>query len=214
MKTPAVNVPYTRRQEKVNGFIHGPGILFGVIALPILIFIAIANSNKPGLVGAAIYGFSFLLLFSASTAYHLAENTVYKQMLKKLDHISIYFLIAGSYTPFLLVYMRNSFGATLLSILWGLTVLGIFFKIRYTGRFEHFSTALYVAMGWIMIAGGHRFFNSLPGEVLTPIFIGAALYTTGVLFYVRDRHVFSHAVWHTFVLAGAVFHYIAVLTAM
>lgn len=214
MKTQLPDIPYTRQQEKVNGFIHGLGILFGLVGLPILIFIAIANNNRLGLIGAAIYGFSFLMVFCSSTAYHLAQDTVYKKMLKKMDHISIYFLIAGSYTPFLLVYMNNSFGATLLSILWGLTVIGIFFKIRYTGRFEILSVIIYLCMGWIMIAGGHRFFDSLPGKVLLPIFIGAALYTTGVLFYVRDRHVFSHAVWHTFVLAGAIVHYVAVLTAM
>jgi hemolysin III len=108
---------YTRKQEIVNGLIHGIGILFGVSGLPILTGLASAHGNTPGVIGSGIYGFCFLLLFSSSTVYHIASEPSLKHIFKIFDHISIYFLIAGTYTPFLLVYINNTFGMTLLSII-------------------------------------------------------------------------------------------------
>lgn len=205
---------YTRKQEIVNGLTAGPGILFGVSGIPVLIGLAIAHNNLPGIIGSGIYGFCFLFLFTSSTIYHFVQEPGLKKLFRIIDHISIYFLIAGTYTPFLLVYMNNSFGITLLSVLWVLTALGIIFKIYLTGKYEFVSTLMYVFMGWIMLAGGRRFFHDLPTPVLVLIAVGGLLYTTGVLFYTRDKHTFSHAVWHLFVLVAAVVHYVAVLLAM
>lgn len=205
---------YTRRQETVNGIIHGMGILFGVSGLPVLTGIATAHHNNPGIVGAGIYGFCFLLLFTSSTIYHFLQEPSLKKKFMMLDHISIYFLIAGTYTPFLLVYMNNSFGITLLSVLWGLTVAGIFFKIWFTGRLEIISVIIYVLMGWILIVGGRTFFSHLPPAVIVFIALGGGLYSAGVFFYVWDKHMYTHAVWHVFVLAAAICHYVAVLLAM
>ncbi len=205
---------YNRRQEIVNGLIHGIGVVFGVSGLPVLTGIATAHNNVPGIVGAGVYGFCFLLLFTTSTIYHLAKEPAVKKLFKIFDHISIYFLIAGTYTPFLLVYMNNAFGITLLSVLWGLTIVGIFFKLRFTGRFEIVSTIIYLLMGWIMIVGGRRFFDHLPVPVLIFIAIGGGLYSIGVIFYIWDKHLYTHAVWHVFVLAAAICHYVAVLLAM
>jgi len=205
---------YNRKQEIVNGLTAGIGLLFGISGLPVLFGRAIVHDNLPGMVGAGIYSFCFLMLFTSSTVYHFALEPVVKRLFKILDHISIYFLIAGTYTPFLLVYMNNQFGITLLSVLWGLTLLGIFFKARFTGRFELISTLIYLLMGWIMFAGGRRFFEDLPLEVLIFIGIGGVLYTLGVFFYLWDKHTYTHAVWHVFVLAAAISHYVAVLLAM
>lgn len=205
---------YTRKQEIVNGLTAGPGILFGVSGIPVLIGLAIAHNNLPGIIGSGIYGFCFLFLFTSSTIYHFVQEPGLKKLFRIIDHISIYFLIAGTYTPFLLVYMNNRFGITLLSILWVLTALGIIFKIYLTGKYEFVSTLMYVFMGWIMLAGGRRFFHDLPTPVLVLIAVGGLLYTTGVLFYTRDKHTYSHAVWHLFVLVAAVVHYVAVLLAM
>jgi len=205
---------YNRKQEIVNGLIHGIGIIFGVAGLPVLTGIATAHGNTPGIIGSGIYGFCFLLLFTASTVYHLALEPAVKRSFKIVDHISIYFLIAGTYTPFLLVYMYNSFGITLLTVLWGLTLVGIFFKIRFTGRFEIVSTIIYIAMGWIMVVGGRRFFDHLPVPVLVFICIGGGLYSIGVFFYLWDKYTYTHAVWHIFVLAAAICHYVGVLLAM
>ena len=122
------NSGFTLKQEAVHSIIHAFGILFGIISIPILTALAAKNANVPGIVGASIYGFSFLMLFTFSTLYHSFQHPHIKRVLEILDHISIYFLIAGTYTPFLLIYLSNSFGITLLSILWSLTILGIFFE--------------------------------------------------------------------------------------
>ncbi|HEX9510851.1 MAG TPA: hemolysin III family protein [Puia sp.] len=205
---------YTRKQEIVNGLIHGIGMLFGVSGLPVLTGIATAHGNTPGIIGSGVYGLCFLLLFTSSTLYHVTREPAVKKVFKIFDHVSIYFLIAGTYTPFLLVYMYNSFGITLLSVLWGLTAVGIFFKIRFTGKFEIVSTIIYLAMGWIMVAGGRRFFDHLPSDVLIFICIGGGLYSIGVFFYLWDKYTYTHAVWHLLVLAAAICHYVAVLLAM
>jgi hemolysin III len=205
---------YIRQQEIVNSLTHALGMLFGISGLPVLIGLATAHNNVPGIVGAGIYGFCFIFLFTSSTIYHLSQELSIRKIFKIFDHISIYFLIAGTYTPFLLIYMNNTFGITLLSILWGLTLVGIVFKSFFTGRFELVSTAIYVLMGWIMVVGGHRFFVHLPLPVLIFILTGAGLYSIGVFFYIWDKYLYTHAVWHAFVLAGAICHYVAVLLAM
>jgi hemolysin III len=202
------------KQELVNSIVHGFGIIFGIVSIPILIAFAINSDNISGVVGAAIYGFSFLQLFTFSTLYHGIQHTQAKRTLEILDHISIYFLIAGTYTPFLLMYMPNSFGITLLSVLWGLTVLGIIYKIFFTGKWEILSTLIYIGMGCIMVVGGRTFFESIPSNILTMILIGAGLYLIGVVFYLWKKYTYNHAVWHFFVLAAAVCHYVAILLAV
>ena len=208
------NTPFTLRQEIVHSTIHGFGILFGIISIPVLTALAARNADVTPIVGASIFGFCFLMLFTFSTLYHSFQHPQVKRVLEIFDHISIYFLIAGTYTPFLLIYLDNSFGITLLSILWGLTVVGIFFKIFFTGRFEIISLIIYIAMGWILIAGGRRFFVALPTDVLIFVMTGGVLYTVGIIFYVRDKYTWNHAIWHFFVLAAAVCHYVAVLLAV
>ena len=205
---------YTRKQEIVNGLIHGFGILFGISGLPVLTGVATSHGNTPGIIGAGIFGLCFLLLFTCSTIYHIAQETVIKRIFLILDHISIYFLIAGTYTPFLLVYMNNIFGISLLSILWGLTILGIFFKTYFIGKMEILSIIIYILMGWIMFVGGRRFFDALPVEVLIFIVIGGGLYSLGIFFYLWDKFLYTHAVWHIFVLSAAICHYVAVLLSM
>lgn len=207
-------VPYGRKQEVVNGLIHAAGVLFGISGLPVLTGLAAAHGNTAGVIGAGIYSFCFLLLFTSSATYHLLQEQPTKRYFEILDHISIYFLIAGTYTPFLLVYMDNAFGISLLSVLWGLTLIGMFLKIRFTGRFEIISLVIYVCMGWIMVVGGKRFFTQLPSAVLIFLLIGGGLYSIGVFFYRWDKYFYTHAVWHLFVLAAAICHYVAVLLAM
>ncbi len=205
---------YNRQQEVINSLIHGVGILFGICGFPVLAGLATNHGNTPGIIGSAIYTFGFLFLFSSSTIYHIATEPAIKKIFKVLDHISIFFMIAGTYTPFLLVYINNSFGYTLLSVLWALTLIGIYFKIRFTGRYEIVSTIIYLAMGWMMVVGGRRFFDMLPTDVLILVIIGGALYSIGVFFYIWDKYLLTHAVWHIFVLVAAIVHYVAVLLTM
>jgi hemolysin III len=202
------------KKEIVNSIVHGFGIIFGIVSIPILIAFALKGSNIRGVIGAAIYGFCFLQLFTFSTLYHGFQNSQVKRILEILDHISIYFLIAGTYTPFLLMYLNNPFGISLLSILWGLTALGILFKIFFTGKWKVFSTLIYIAMGCIMVVGGRTFFEGIPNNILTMILIGCALYLIGVVFYLWNKYPYNHAIWHFFVLAAAVCHYVAILLAV
>lgn len=173
-----------------------------------------AHGNIPGIIGSGIYGFCFLLLFASSTAFHLVKDPATKRTFEIMDHIGIYFLIAGTYTPFLLVYVYNSFGITLLVVLWSLTIIGTFFKIWFTGRFNIISIIIYVAMGWIMFAGGKQFFTSLPTSVLIMIIAGCLIYSLGIFFYSYRRYTHSHTVWHSIVLVAAICHYVAILLAM
>lgn len=205
------NYTFNIKQELINSIIHGFGIIFGIIAIPILIALAIKSENTAGVIGAAIYGFCFLQLFTFSTLYHGFQNQEVKRTLEILDHISIYFLIAGTYTPFLLVYLNNGFGITLLSVLWGLTALGIVFKIFFTGRWNLISTLIYIAMGLILFVGGRLFFIDIPWPVLIMIFIGGGLYLLGVIFYLWNKYPYNHAIWHFFVLTAAICHYVAIL---
>ncbi len=197
--------------EIANSITHGIGIIFGIAALPVLSAIAAHKDHMIAVVGAAVYGFCFLLLFTFSTLYHAFQHPRVKKVLNIFDHISIYFLIAGTYTPFLLNYMMNSTGITLLCVLWGLTLIGIVYKVFFTGRFDFVSTLVYLAMGWIMLAGGRQFFAAIPWPVLTMIMIGGGLYTIGTLFYLWEKLYYHHLIWHLFVLTASICHYVAVL---
>lgn len=202
------------RLELANALTHGIGILFGVSSIPVLSAVAARVDNIPGIVGATIYAFGFLMVFTFSTLYHGMQHPVAKRVLKVFDHIAIYFLIAGTYTPFLLTFMLDGFGITLLSVLWSLALIGLVFKIFFTGRFKGFSTLIYLAMGWILLVGGKRFFDVLPTSVMVLLIVGGGLYTVGTLFYMAKRIPYHHAIWHLFVLAAAICHYVAVLLAV
>lgn len=198
------------RLELINSLSHAAGILFGIISMPVLIAAATKSHHIAGITGAAIYGFCFLMLFTFSTLYHGFQQPVIKKRLKILDHISIYFLIAGTYTPLILIFVYNTFGISLLVILWSLTLVGIFFKIFFTGRFEIVSTIIYMLMGWILFAGGKSFFSGMPPPVITLIAVGGVLYSLGVIFYLWKKYTYHHVIWHLFVLAAAICHYTAV----
>ena len=202
------------KQELINSIIHGFGIIFGIVSIPLLIALAIKSDNIAGVIGAAIYGFCFLQLFTFSTLYHGFQNLQAKHALEVLDHISIYFLISGTYTPFILIYLNSTFGVVLLSILWGLTAVGIVFKIFFTGRWNLISTFIYIALGLILFVGGRLFFINIPWPVLIMIFIGGGLYLLGVIFYLWEKYPYNHAVWHFFVLSAAICHYVAILMAV
>jgi hemolysin III len=200
--------------ELTNSITHGIGILFGIASIPLLSALAIRANNIHAVVGASVYGFCFLMLFTFSTLYHGFQQPKIKKVLQVFDHISIYFLIAGTYTPFILNYLFNTTGIVMLCVLWSLVFIGIFFKIFFVNRFNIISTIVYLLMGWMMVWGGKTFFISIPTEVIVLIAIGGALYTIGVVFYLMEKWKWHHAVWHLFVLAAAICHYVAVLLSV
>jgi hemolysin III len=182
--------------------------------MPVLIKNAYESNNIAGLAGSGVYSLCFLMVFCFSTLYHAFQRPGLKQVLKILDHISIYFLIAGTYTPIVLIFVNNSFGITLLVILWSLTIAGIIFKVYFTGKYEIFSTLIYVLMGWILFSGGTKFFEDMPIPVIALIATGGGLYSVGVVFYLWDKYRINHAIWHLFVLAAAICHYAAVFISV
>ncbi|HEX3023617.1 MAG TPA: hemolysin III family protein [Chitinophagaceae bacterium] len=201
----------TLKFELTNSIIHGIGILFGIASIPLLTALAIHTNNIHSVVGASVYGFCFLMLFTFSTLYHGFQQPRVKQVLQVFDHISIYFLIAGTYTPFILNYLYNTTGIIMLFVLWCLVLLGIIFKIFFVNRFNILSTIIYLLMGWMMVWGGKTFFISVPFPVIILIIIGGILYSGGVIFYLMEKWKWHHVVWHLFVLSAAICHYVAVL---
>ncbi len=202
------------KQELANSISHGLGILFGIVAIPILVVVAMDQNGWSATIGVSIYGFSFLTVFVTSTLYHSLIEPSIKRVAQILDHISIYFLIAGSYTPFIIFFALDQRGLLLLATLWSLAFLGIFFKIFYIGRFRYLSLIIYIAMGWSLVVLPRSFFTSLPTYTWSLIVAGGILYTVGVFFYVREKWVWHHLIWHIFVLGASICHFFAVLFAM
>ena len=202
------------KKEIINSLLHALGILFGIISLPVLLLSAVKVDSTAKIVGTAVYGICFLMVFTFSTLYHGFQKEKLKRIFLILDHISIYYLIAGTYTPFILIYQHNRFGTGLLIVLWALALMGTIFKIFFCGRWDILSTVVYLAMGWSMFSGGLSFFAPMPLPVVTMVVAGGVLYSLGVIFYIWERYRYSHAVWHSFVLVAAICHYTAVLLSV
>ena len=210
----AIDPQLELREELVNCITHALGIIFGLVSIPILILNASSRADGNIIAGAGIYGLSFLMVFTFSTLFHSKKQGRLRTIFKKLDHISIYWLIAGTYTPFILIFVNNRFGISLLIILWGLTFLGTIFKTFFTGKFEMLSTLIYLIMGWMLLTGADEFFANMPAHVVNLIISGACLYTVGVIFYIWRCFAYHHAIWHLFVLSAAICHYTAISMAI
>lgn len=203
---------YTVKEEIANSVTHGIGAVLSVAALVALVVLALMYGDVWRVVSFTIYGLSLFILYTASTLYHSVRQPRLKRTLRVMDHVSIYLLIAGTYTPFLLTYMRDTaVGWTMLVIVWAMAFAGIAFKTVFTGRFEVAATAAYVVMGWLAVFGYQEMINSVPPEVVRLIFAGGITYTLGVIFYAWQKLPYNHAIWHLFVLGGSVFHFFAVL---
>ncbi|MBR4598308.1 MAG: hemolysin III family protein [Opitutales bacterium] len=203
---------YSRREEIWSASIHGAGIAFGVAAVAILATFSAIYQDAWAIVGTSIFGASIILLYTASTLYHAASREKLKKALKKFDHISIYYLIAGSYTPFLFVNIKGAMGWTIFGIIWGLAILGTTLKLCTAANgTKAWSIALYLLMGWLIIGVIWKLLLVMPLSGVVFLALGGLSYTLGVAFYVQKKKAFSHAIWHGFVLAGTVFHFFAVL---
>lgn len=201
-------------EEIVNTLTHGVGLLLSVAGFFALLFLAIARGSAWRIAGCAVYGSTLLCLYAASTFYHAARSPHRKRILRVCDHAAIYLLIAGTYTPFLLVNLRGPWGWSLFGVIWGMASAGILFKLRFAGRFPALSTGVYILMGWLVIIATKPLITRVPHSGLLWLLAGGALYTLGAVFYAWKRLPYSHAVWHGFVLAASVCHYFAVLCAV
>jgi len=198
------------REEVANSVTHGLGLLASLVGASILVSLSLERGEAWHVVSAVVYGATLVALYAASTLYHAFKGTQARNVLRVLDHCAIYLLIAGTYTPVTLVSMRGGWGWTLFGLAWGLAAVGIVFKVLATGRFAVLSTVAYVLMGWLCIVAAKPMFVLLSPGALILLGAGGVLYTTGIVFYNSKRVPYSHAVWHLFVVAGSVCHYLAI----
>ncbi|MHA7130875.1 PAQR family membrane homeostasis protein TrhA [Algoriphagus namhaensis] len=200
----------TPREEKFNALTHGFGLLLALIGSPILLAEAFQRGNFDLNLATISFSLGMLMVYASSTFYHLAKDRRLKQKLQKADHISIYFLIAGSYSPMLLAVLPREKALIWLSLLWAFVLVGTIFKVFFIGRFKFVSVGLYLMMGWISVFLLRSMWQNLSGEILTWIALGGLGYTAGVYFYINSKRLYFHAIWHLFVLVGTASHFIAI----
>ncbi|MBE6449824.1 MAG: hemolysin III family protein [Alphaproteobacteria bacterium] len=199
-------------EELWHALVHGIGILLSIAGLVILVAFSAVTHNIWALVSCAIFGASLILMYSMSTIYHSVSNLTVKKYLKKCDHIAIYYLIAGTYTPFLLTLLRGPLGWTLFGIIWGLALLGTFLKIVLPSNGKKvWSVGLYLGMGWLVLVASDKLFSVISKTGLIFLVLGGLFYTLGIAFYIWKSKKYTHAIWHFFVLLGSVMHFFAVL---
>lgn len=202
--------PQTQKEEFANAASHGFGLLLGLLAIPFLIQKVLKNGEAIAWIGGIAFSIGILMVYTFSTFYHAAKNPNWKSKLQVLDHIAIYFLIAGSYTPMVLAVLKQDKAIIFLSILWASVLVGTFFKIFFTGRFKVLSVAIYLTMGWLAVFFFQDIVERISLETLVWIGVGGMSYTIGVIFYVQSNRPFFHAIWHLFVLGGTIAHFVAV----
>lgn len=194
-----------------NGISHGIGTILSIIGLVVLIISAAMHGTAWHVVSFSIFGSTMILLYLASTLYHSLPRPAWKTVLKKMDHAAIYLLIAGTYTPFMLVSLRGPWGWSLFGVIWGLAIAGVFLKVFFVHKFPRLSTIIYICMGWLCIIAFKEMLIHVPQFSLILLVAGGLSYTVGAVFYAWKKLPFNHAVWHVFVLMGSSLHYFSVL---
>ena len=201
---------YSSREEIVNIISHAIGLMLSIVALVLLLIQANAFGNVWHIVSVGIFGVSLILLYAASTLYHSSKQQVLRKRLKIFDHAAIYVLIAGTYTPFALITLNSTVGWTLFSVSWGLALIGIIFKLFYTGKYQSISTLMYILMGWMIVFAMKPLIDNLALEGLNWLIAGGVSYTIGAIIYSIEKIKFNHAIFHIFVLIGSFCHFISV----
>ena len=202
---------FSKEEEISNSITHGIGVILSIAALVILIVFASLYGNVWHVVSFTLFGVTMLLLYTSSTLLHALKPGKAKDFFEIMDHSSIYFFIAGSYTPFLLVAVQSATGWTLFGIVWGLAIAGTIFKSFFVKKFLFTSTLLYVVMGWLIVFVWNDLVATIHPTSLILLIIGGLLYTVGAIFYIWKLFKHHHAVWHVFVLSATVCHFFAVL---
>ena len=202
---------HTLREEFANALTHGLGVVAALCGSSVLITLAAVRGDVWQFSSAVVYGITLVLLYAASTLYHAVPHANAKARLKVFDHCAIYLLIAGTYTPITLISLRETWGWWMFGTIWTLAMLGVIFKLFFTGRFKLVSTLIYVGMGWLVILAIKPILMHLDNWTLGWLFVGGLFYTGGTWFYMHQRLRYAHAIWHLFVLAGSISHYVAVM---
>ena len=198
-------------EEIWHAITHGVGLALSIAGLAILVAYATLQGSALAIISSAIYGTTLIIMYGSSTLYHAITDTEIKKIFQQFDHASIYFLIAGTYTPITLLTLGGAWGWSIFSVVWGAAIIGIFLKFAYPGRFEKLSLLLYLLMGWMIVIATEPLLSSMESGGLWLLLAGGLCYTVGIIFYIWDRLTFNHAIWHLFVLAGSILHYFMVL---
>jgi hemolysin III len=206
----STSAAYTAREELANSLTHGLGMLLSIAGLALLVTSSALRGDVWLVTSSAIFGATLVLLYTASTLYHSLQGEQLKRLLRKFDHAAIFLLIAGTYTPFLLVSLRGPWGWSLFGVIWGLAVVGVVIKFWFAGRFRVISTLIYIGMGWLVVLAVKPMLLAVPPGGLWLLLAGGLCYTGGTVFYLWKRLPYHHAVWHLFVLAGSVCHWVSV----
>ena len=202
---------YTNGEEIANAITHGVGAILSIIGSVFLIIAAANSGSNYAFVGVWVYSICLIILYLGSTLYHSIPGALAKRILRILDHSSIYLLIAGTYTPIILILMNSDKKSMqILLALWIIAFLGIIFKIFWIDKFSILSTILYILMGWIIVLNVKVVLLLVPMKILIYIVAGGLAYTIGCIFYALDKMPYNHFIWHLFVIAGSVLHYIAI----
>jgi hemolysin III len=196
-------------EERLNAWSHGLGAAMGIAGL-ILLIVFLKQETPYALFSVIVYGLSIIVLFLASTFYHAVNDERRKHYFRIVDHISIYLLIAGTYTPVLLIVLPDSSGWELFWTVWGIAAFGVVLKLFFTGKFETFSTLLYLVMGWLIVFDFSTLADRMETNGLLLLFSGGLFYTVGIVFYAIDKIPYNHVIWHFFVLGGAICHFFMV----
>lgn len=205
---------YTPGEELANALTHGIGLALSIAGLVVLVTLSAARGDMWGVTSTAIFGATLVLLYLTSTLYHSLRGEQLKRLLRKFDHAAIFLLIAGTYTPFLLVNLRGPWGWSLLGVIWALAVAGVVVKFWLAGRFKLGSTLLYLGMGWLIVIALRPMLRTVPEGALWLLLAGGLCYSAGTVFYLWKRLPYHHAVWHLFVLGGSACHFFAVFAAV
>lgn len=202
------------KEELFNMYSHLLGIVFWFVTAPFVFYLIFKLSNGVEIVGSLVYFISFLMIFSSSTLYHNSYVAETRMFFRKLDHISIYFFIAGTYTPIILFYINNEFGRMVLIALWSVTLIGTIFKIFFVGKFRVISTVIYLLMGWTAVFIIDKLIDLMPTDIFYWIVAGGIIYTLGIIFYLNRKIKFNHFLWHIAVILGAICHFIAIYLSL
>ncbi|WP_022834715.1 PAQR family membrane homeostasis protein TrhA [Salisaeta longa] len=200
----------THAEEVANSLTHGVGLVLSAAGWAVLLVLATLFGDVWHITSSLIYGGTLVFLYGASTLYHSARTPRMKRALRVVDHVAIFLLIAGTYTPFTLVLLRDGWGWTILTLVWGLAVAGLLFKLFSRHRFHWSATIFYLLMGWVSVIFVEPMWSALPTGALVLLAAGGLAYTAGVIFYGWHSLRFSHAIWHGFVLLGSILHYLAI----
>ena len=193
-----------------NTITHGIGSVLSIVALILMLVYASYNSDAWSIVGVSIFGTTLILLYMSSTLYHAFSNGRVKQIFKTLDQSFIYLLIAGTYTPVLLITLRNTLGWTVFVLVWAMAIGGITHRIFFFDKLKKLSLVSYIVMGWLSLIVFKSLLNAAPAELVVWLLIGGAFYTGGIIFYSWEKLPFNHAIWHLFVLGGSFSHFMGI----